>query len=81
MEYFGNGKWLRRVKYAYLEVINWMPVLMYGTEETWTFIKADMRPLKSIEGKTKRSRIRNEQFVENLKLNTLEDKLPNNRMR
>jgi hypothetical protein len=64
----------------------YMPILMYGAE---TWIKADInritaaekRLLRSIEGKTKRDRIRNEKFIENLKLNNLEDKLPNNRMR
>jgi hypothetical protein len=40
-----------------------------------------MQFLKSIEGKTKRDRIKNEKNRENLKLNTLENKLTNNIMR
>jgi hypothetical protein len=63
-----------------------MPIFTYGAE-TWTWIMADIRLmatenrfLRSIGGKTERERIKNERIRENLKLNTLEDKL-NNRMR
>jgi hypothetical protein len=42
---------------------------------------AETRFLRSIEGKTKRDKIRNEKIGENLKVNTLEGKLTDSRMR
>jgi hypothetical protein len=63
-------------------------ILTYGAE-TWTWTKADfkrpsaaqMRYLRIVEGKTKRERIRSKKITEKLKVNTLEGKLVNNRIR
>jgi hypothetical protein len=65
-----------------------MYILTYGSE-TWAWTKAtisrqtaaEMRFLKCIEGKIKRKRIRRKQIGENLKINTLKDKLTTTKKR
>jgi hypothetical protein len=57
--------------------------------ETWAWTKADISRLKateatflsSIQGKTKREKLKSEKIKDNLKKNTLEGKLTNNRIR
>jgi hypothetical protein len=65
-----------------------MPILTYYAE-TWRWTKAhnsrltatEMQFLISMEGKTKRDRIRNKKIKENVQLNSLDNKLTHNRMR